>query len=478
MSRKSALQTITASGFSHSTPSPRTSSPLTGEVPSTHNPYVLQDEIIPGKTPYTRRHHGGSSGLGLESSGGGGKDGRSGGKNGIDGGNQGQTDGSESSSSQDDDEADDDEDEDDGEAEEPAVSGPVRVNGDDIASTVLLTGQPAVILTKNGITAKGDNWTGPDSRKRSFSATMEYEENDDTASSVDGGDEAGVQTDGDEPDYPRKRVATKLFNANGLLAYPGPPSVVTDDTNIEDDDEDDEGALITDDDFDDEDIENIEEAAIIQELQTPTKPTPVVYEYDLENSDLITAEELEDLDNEVFNVQWHNPNLFADINLSTDFDPYSDPFADIELECGLFPENASANSTPFATPTTTRHGSFSTAPPSGTGSLKYSFSDISIGDNLNSESEDDVADLNPFFERDDPVLEHIVSTQGRGTWADDTDDENGLWKHFFSDNDTYGSSEEFEGDSEDGSEKEEDGGIPYLTPSDVTLTNHIWVNSR
>lgn len=428
-------------------------------MPSTHNPYVLQDEIIPGKTPYTRRHHGGSSGLVLESPGGGGKDGRSGGKNGIGGGNQGQTgDDSESSSSQDDEEADDDdEDEDDDEAEKPAVGGPVCVNEDDIASAVLSAGQPAITSTKNGITAKGDNWTGPESRKRSFSVAMEYEENDDTASSVDGGDEAGVQTDGDEPDYPRKRVATEFFNTNGLLVYPGPSSVVTDDTNIgEDDEDDDEGTLMTDDDFDDEDIEDIEEAAIIQELQTPTKPTPVVYEYDLENTDLITAEELEDLDNEVFNVQWHNPNLFADINLSIDFDPYSDPFADIELEGGLFPENASANSTPFATPTTTRHSSFSAGPQSGPGSLKYSFSDISIGDNLNSESEDDIADLNPFFERDDPILEHIVSTQGKGTWADDTDDESGLWKHFFSDNDTYGSSEEFEEDSEDGSEEEEE----------------------
>lgn len=454
----------------------------------THNPYVLQDEIIPGKTPYTRRHHGGSSGLVLESSGSG-KDGRSGGKNRIGGGNQGQTgDDSESSSSQDDEEADDDEDGEDGEddeAEEPAVGGPVRVNGGDIASAMPLT---TTTSTKNGITAKRDTWTGPDSRKRSFSVAMEYEENDDTASSVDGGDEAGVQTDGDEPDYPRKRVTTELFNTNGLLTYPGPPSVVTDDTNIdeddtnidEDDEDDDEGTLITDDDFDDEDIEDMEEAAIIQELQTPTKPTPV-YEYDLENTDLITAEELEDLDNEVFNVQWHNPNLFADINLSIDFDPYSDPFADIELEGGLFPENASANSTPFTTPTTTRHGSFSTVPPSGPGSLKYSFSDTSIGDNLNSESEDDAADLNPFFERDDPILEHIVSTQGKGTWADDTDDENGLWKHFFSDNDIYGSSEEFEEDSEDGSGEEEDdckSEITYLTPSDVTFTNNIWVNSR
>lgn len=452
----------------------------------THNPYVLQDEIIPGKTPYTRRHHGGSSGLVLESSGGGGKDGRSGGKNGIGGGNQGKTgDDSESSSSQDDEEADDDDDDEDededDDTEEPAVGGPVRANGGDIAGAM-----PLVTTTsmKNGITAKGDNWTGPDSRKRSFSVAMEYEENDDTASSIDGGDETGVQTDGDEPDYPRKRVTTELFNTNGLLTYPGPPSVVTDDTNIDEDDEDDdEGTLITDDDFDDEDIEDMEEAAIIQELQTPTKPTPVVYEYDLENTDLITAEELEDLDNEVFNVQWHNPNLFADINLSIDFDPYSDPFADIELEGGLFPENTSANSTPFTTPTTTRHGSFSTVPPSGPGSLKYAFSDTSIGDNLNSESEDDAADLNPFFERDDPILEHIVSTQGKGTWADDTDDENGLWKHFFSDNDTYGSSEEFEEDSEDGSGEGEDDGckseITYLTPSDVIFTKKcIWVNSR
>lgn len=466
MSRKSALQTITASGFSHSTPS-RTSSPLTGEMPSTHNPYVLQDETIPGKTPYTRRHHGGSSGLVLESSGGGGKDGRSGGKNGIGGGNQGQTgDDSESSSGQDDEEADDDEDDDEDETEEPAVGGPVRINEDDIASAALLASRHAIISTKNGITTKEDKWTGPDPRKRSFSAAMEYEENDDAASSVSGGGETGVQIDGDEPDYPRKRVATELVNTNGLLTYPGPSSVVTDDTNIEEDEDDDEGTLITDDDFDDEDIEDIEEAAIIQELQTPTKPVPIVYEYDLENTDLITAEELEDLDNEVFNVQWHNPNLFADINFSIDFDPYSDPFADIELEGGLFPENASANSTPFATPTTTRHGSFSTGPPSGPGSLKYSFSDTSIGDNLNSDSEDDVADLNPFFERDDPILEHIVNTQGKGTWADDTDDENGLWKHFFSDNDTYGSSEEFEGDSGDGSGEEEDdceSEIPYQT---------------
>lgn len=436
-------------------------------MPSTHNPYVLQDEIIPGKTPYTRRHHGGSSGLVLESSDGGGKDGRSGGKNGIGGGNQGQTgDDSESSSGQDDEEADDDEDDDGDETEEPAVGGPVRTDEDDIASAALLASQPAITSTKNGTTTKEDKWTGPDPRKRSFSVAMEYEENDDAASSVSEGDETGVQIDGDEPDYPRKRVATELVNTNGLLTYPGPSSVVTDDTNIEDDEDDDEGTLITDDDFDDEDIEDIEEAAIIQELQTPTKPVPIVYEYDLENTDLITAEELEDLDNEVFNVQWHNPNLFADINFSIDFDPYSDPFADIELEGGLFPENASANSTPFATPTTTRHSSFSTGPPSGSGSLKYSFSDTSIGDNLNSDSEDDVADLNPFFERDDPILEHIVSTQGKGTWADDTDDENGLWKHFFSDNDTYGSSEEFEGDSGDGSGEEEDdceSEIPYQT---------------
>lgn len=450
-------------------------------MPSTHNPYVLQDEIIPRKTPYTKRHHGKSSGLGLGSAGGGGKDGRSGGKNGVGGGNQGQTDDdSESSSGQDDEEADDDEDDEDDEAEEPAVGGPVRVTGDIASVKSFLTNQSAITLKIDSKSAKGDHRTGPVSKKRSFNTAMEDEESDndeDTASSTDEGGETTAQTDGEEPDYPRKRVVTELSNTNGLLTYPGPPSVVTDDTHIEENDEDDdEGTLITDDDFDDEDIENIEEEAIIQELQTPIKPAPVVYEYEygLENTDLITAEELEDLDNEVFNVQWHNPNFFADINFSNDYSPYSDPFADVELEGSLFPESGSAISTPFATPNMTPRGSFSTAPQSGPSSPKYTISGTSLGDNLNSESEDDVADLNPFFERDDPVLKHIVSTQGKGGWADDTDDENGLWKHFFSENDTYGSTDE--ADSEDESEEEEDdceSEMPYPTSSDAVFTNQL-----
>lgn len=502
MSRKSALQTITASGFFNPPPSPRLSAPpLTGETATPRNPYVLQDEIIPSKTPYTRRHHGKSSGLGLGSAGGGGKDGRSGGKNGVGGGNQGQTDNdSDSSSSQDDEDADDDEGDDDDEAEEPAVSGPVRVSGDDIASIEpFLKSQFDAEATsaRNGITAKEGHRTGPDSRKRSFSVATEYEgnNNDDddennAISNIDGEDETKAQGDGDEPDYPRKRVATELSNTNGLLTYhTGPPSVMTDDTNIDDDDDDDddddEDGDDEEDDDDEEDFydpetENIEEAALIEDFKADedfdnpldlTIPNPMVYEYGLEDPNSITLEELEDLDNEIFGVGWRNPRAFHDIQVANDAIPWSDPFAGAEASGGLFSENGSEISgpefsTPFDTPNITPRGSISTAPLSGLDTPKYTFSDISLEDNLDSGSDDDVADLNPFFARNDPVLKHLVSTQVKGGWPDDSDDEGGLWHQLLSEGDTFDSSEDFEADSEhasreeSGSESEQSNFIP------------------
>lgn len=454
MSRKSALQTLTASGLFNTTP--HHSSSTVSDKSTPRNPYILQEEIIPGKTPYTRRHHGKSSGLVSGSKGGSGKDGRNGGKNGN-GGNQGQSDnGSESSSSQDDEEEDDEEA--DEEDEEPAVSGPVRVNDNNETATVDKSslGHPAraTISTAKESLRGGDHRTGSNLKKRTFSMTEKNVRRygTDLDADLDAENESG-----NESDYPRKRIATELSNTNGILTYhSAPPSVVTTDTTPYD------LADLDDlDDLDDEDILDDEESALIQEFEangcdTPvdlSTPNTIFREYgdeDPTDPNLITAEELEDLDNEVFGVGWGDPSAFHDISLANDFTSFSDPFADIQLDYGLFPESISEMSgaefsTPFDTPNYTPRGSFSGI-----------FSEPNTPDNSTESDDDDgddsfnqLAGSAPYFERKDPALKHIVDTAGQGGWADDSDEEHGLsWKLFFSKGEVNGGKSEEDSESE------------------------------
>ncbi|KAI5841137.1 hypothetical protein DFP73DRAFT_136051 [Morchella snyderi] len=486
MSRKSALQTLTASGLFNTTPH-HSSSITVSDKSTPRNPYILQEEIIPGKTPYTRRHHGKSSGLVSGSKGGSGKDGRNGGKNGN-GGNQGQSDnGSESSCSQDDEEEDEEEDEDEEDEEEPAVSDPVRVNDGNETAIVdkSFLGHPAratISTVKESL--KGDHRTGSNLKKRAFSMTEKDVRRDDTDLDVDRDAE---NESGNESDYPRKRIATELSNTNGILTYhSAPPSVVTTDTTPYD------LADLDDlDDLDDEDILDDEESALIQEFEANGCDTPVdlsthntiFREYgdeDPTDPNLITAEELEDLDNEVFGVGWGDPNAFHDISLANDFTSFSDPFADIQLDYGLFPESISEMSgaefsTPFDTPNYTPRGSFSGI-----------FSEADTPDNSTESDDDDdddddfnqLAESVPYFERKDPALKHIVDTAGEGGWADDSDEEHGLsWKLFFSKGEVNGGKSEEDSETDEGETTDEEEDLPMPTPRSKSMLRRASVSS-
>lgn len=479
MSRKSALQTLAASGLFNTTTSPHTSPPLASEKSTPRNPYILQEEIIPGKTPYTRRHHGKPSGLISESKGSGGKDGRNGGKNGN-GGNQGQSDnGSESSSSQEDEDGDGDgegeEEADEEEEEEPAVSGPVRSNDNSETAIVdkSLLGHPAratASIIKESL--KGEvHRTGSSVKKRSFSIATDNDERE-YETGLDVEDETG-----DESDYPRKRIATELSNTSGTLTYHSTsPSVAATDTTPYD------LADLDDlDDLDDEDILDDEESALIQEFEangcdTPldlSTPHTIYAEYgdeDPTDPNLITAEELEDLDNEVFGVGWGDPNAFHDIALANDFASFSDPFADIQLDYGLFPESISEMSvadlsTPFETPSTANHG----------GSVSGILSGPNTPDN-STESGDGDDDMGDFDQPEDPMLEHANTV--RGDWADDSEEEHGTSrKLFYSKGKINGGQNEEDSETDEGETTDEEDDLPMPTPRSKSMLRRASVSS-
>ena len=165
-------------------------------------------------------------------------------------------------------------------------------------------------------------------------------------------------------------------------------------------------------------------------------------------------DELEDLDDEMFISQWNDPSFFPDIPC----DPMSDCYL---FDGGVFSLDPTPNSTPAVTPDNAPRGSFSTTTPSipaSPGGVD-GFHSSTAGSDEGSSDEDEVPTLNPFFEKNDPAVKHLVSIQGCGAWADDTDDDVDIpWGHFFSsggsgDEGGEGEEEAASSESEDESEK-------------------------
>ncbi|KAG0636645.1 hypothetical protein HOY80DRAFT_1053786 [Tuber brumale] len=488
MSRKTVPNTVT--GLT-SLPSRTNNFSLpAGESLALNNPYILH-EHIPNQTSHTKRHRRESSRLGPGSAGGSWKDGRSG-KSGHGGGDQEETDSSsDSSGSQDDEETDDDEDADD--ADEPAVNRPVRVTGEDTTGMKLFPGDRSTVENggQDSAAANGDHRAGQGSRKRSLAADIDE-----------------LTENGPDQNHPSKKVAFDIAKTDDILepsdSLFGPIGDDTGDIALFTDRdfgsiEDDEGGVLIDteedediDAGDDEDIEGEEEDAIVRELEngipplTPIKASPLLpggaAPEIINGLDLGSGDEFEDLNDEMFISQWHHPSFFPDIPC----DPTNDYY--LFNDGDIFSVNPTPDSTPAVTPNNTPRGSLSaTAPsipvsPSGRGD----FPSPTAGSGEESEDEDEVPTLNPFFEKKDPAVKHLVSTQGRGGWADGIDDDVDIpWKHFFSSDgssdqgggeETAGSESEDESDSGETTDDEED--LPMPTPRGKSILRRVSMSSQ
>lgn len=264
------------------------------------------------------------------------------------------------------------------------------------------------------------------------------------------GDDEATQNE-DELDYPRKRTSRRLSTTDhGMLAYD--LSGLTDDDAmdnafalaLEDEDE-----LVDDDDEDDEDhdIENEEEEAIIRELEMDAESlgadpedegdetirafdnfSELSADFDL-GAIRVPGDPLEDLDSELFNVQWNDPHRFDDIDNSyLDFPVFAS-----DTDNDLF----TADPTPTQTPHDTPRGSISL-----TQEERNNFPDVFSTEDEESGQE---IDLTPFFEKG-AAIKHFVSTEGKGRWGDETEDEAELVKYFFSSDE--GGDNEAEDDSD------------------------------
>ncbi|KAL7275368.1 hypothetical protein RUND412_001690 [Rhizina undulata] len=485
MSRKSNQYAITAPS-SHSTPpAPHTHS-SSSDALSLHNPYSLLQDGIPEKTP--QHNHNQTPSSGSESTRGSNKD-SGGGKKKLNATDR-ETDDSDSSIEQDDEDAEDDDD-------EPAVHGSVRVNKcvvDVKPSSKELQRESEFLNQENVLTAaKPNHRTGPDSRKRSHNTALQ----DADFFDIDALFFDGLENkDEDEPDYPRKKLARSLSQSNGLLTYGSSRPTLSATSDILDDDEY-EQAIIDDDEEDD--IEDEEEEAIIRDIEesgdfsTPSTPAQTSENnssmpyFDDIDFNLIEGQVFDDLDNEAFLAEWNNPAQFADINLAfpTDFDP----FADLAGE-DLFSVNPSPAYTPVDTPNVTPRGSFSATadiPGSPTPRARRA-SVISQSSNADEdESEDeDVAEIR-LFQNTTPVAKHITGTQSSANkWANDTDEDHEVWKHFFSSGEEETSEEdECEADGEEGSDEETDEGetteededLPMPTPHEKSMLRRASISS-
>jgi len=450
-----------------------------GESLALKNPYILH-EHIPNQTSHTKRHHRESSRLGPGSAGGSGKDGRSR-KSGHGGGDQEETDSSsDSSSSQDDEETDDEEDADD--ADEPAVNCPVRVTGENTASIKLFPGDQSAVENgrQDSVAANGDHRAGQGSRKRYFGADID-----------------GLTEDVPGRKRPSKRVAFEISRTDDILS----DTLFRPIGNDTGDDIGDIG-LFTNEDFglvedggggvlvdleededidagDDEDIEGEEEDAIVRELEsgippsTPIKASPFfpsgVAPEIINGLDLGSGDEFEDLNEEVFISQWNDPSFFPDIPC----DPMSDCY--LFNDENIFSVDPTPDSTPAITPDNTPRGSLSataqsiSASPSGRGGFHSS----TAGSDEGSSDEDEVPTLNPFFEKGDPAVKHLVSIQGHGGWADDTDDDVDVpWKHYLSSDGSSGEGSEGEGGATGSESENESEKIQTWRRSAPLLTNY------
>ncbi|CUS14169.1 unnamed protein product [Tuber aestivum] len=468
-----------------------------GESLALNNPYILH-EHIPNQTSHTKRHRRESSRLGPGSAGGSGKDGRNG-KSGHGGGDQEETESSsDGSGGQDDEETDDDDDDDDDDADdadEPAVNRPVRVTGEDATTMKLFPGdQPTVGNGRqDSVAANGDHRAGQGSRKRPFDTDIDE-----------------LMENGPGQNHPRKKVASGIAKADNMRGLSNALFGIGDGTGgdigdiglFTDEDfgliDDGEGGVLIDieedgdiDAGDDEDIEGEEEAAIVCELDNGIQPSTSIKASPFLSSgvapeiingpDLGSGGEFDDLSDEAFVSQWNDPSYFPDAPC--------DP-ADSYLFNGgdNFTANPTPDSTPTVTPDNTPGGPFSgtAIPVSPTGG--GGFLSPTVGSDEGSSDDGGVPTLNPFFERKDPAVKHLVRLQGLGGWADETDDDLDIpWKHFFSsdgssdeggegEDETAGSESEDESDSGETTDEEED--LPMPTPSGKSILRRVSMLSQ
>jgi hypothetical protein len=244
--------------------------------------------------------------------------------------------------------------------------------------------------------------------------------------------------DDDDVEFPRKKIKKRISaTTQGILAY--------NDEKTEDEREDEDEGLTGDD--DDGNITDFEEKAILREFENdeellreigiidaPIAAAPLDGSAEI---DLFDPALLQDLDNEIFDAMCNNPHQFDDLpglqGSPFDWNPFS-----TESDGDLF----SAHPTPGVSPDATPRASISEQ-----GGLQSSASSPSGDGDSDETSEDEVANLSPFFEMND--VKHMVSSEGKGAWGDGTDDDEAdLVKYFFS-------SSSAESDSGDASDDEE-----------------------
>lgn len=384
-----------------------------------------------------------------------------GGKKVSSGGGDGESEeGSSDATSQDDEDADD-EDEDDQDDEKPAVKGPARVKlqtrkyiiTENEVQSHIPAGQPLLegtdvvksnidsfctpkkktpaIYNGNTTATENDTRAGQNPKKRSYS----------TASTMTAGtepsdmDDAGVTETDEEPNYPRKRVARGLSTSNGYLQYSmnendihqdsdDSDNAIMEDTNDEDDEDDeeeeddldnvdidddlDEGALL---DEDEKDIEKVEEAAIIRELDEKKcadnfNNVNTVLDNDFA-FDGILSELDPALDPDFFDPRWLEPGAQGS-ELTID---------QVLKSRDLFSVPGSQADSPEL------HGELGSPPPDLAGLLSSDgWSEFDADINYLDHN-------NPFFEKEDPAVKHVMNAKWNNNWLDDTDDEPDVWRY-------------------------------------------------
>jgi hypothetical protein len=250
--------------------------------------------------------------------------------------------------------------------------------------------------------------------------------------------------DDDAVEFPRKKIKKRISaTTQGILAY--------NDEKTEDEGEDEDAGFTCDDD-DDGNITDFEEQALLREFENDEELLREIGIIDVPNAaafldgsvemDIFDPALLQDLDAEIFDAMCNDPHQFDDLQNLPDLrgSPFDwNPFS-TESDGDLF----SAHPTPGVSPDATPRASISEQ-----GGLQSSASSPSGDGDSDETSEDEVANLSPFFEMNDATLKHIVRTEGKGAWGDGTDEEDvDLVKYFFS-------SSSAESDSGDASDNED-----------------------
>ncbi|KAF8253073.1 hypothetical protein K440DRAFT_657605 [Wilcoxina mikolae CBS 423.85] len=445
MSRKTIHFTSTNSSFSHSMPAlPRDSSPSPAESSHHHGRHSLVDNVPSEPKGLNGREPTKQGGMG---------------KSLLNGGTEGQCNDQSSAESGQDDEDDDDDDDDEDDGEKPAVASPARAESN----------MPEVqTMNSDQCLLAGPN------KKRTYDDANLGDEPPVDVSSV---------RDDEEPDYPRKKIPRHISaTTQGILAYSEPRFMHDDQTDdkIEADD-DDAYEMIGDD--DDGNITEEEEAAILHEFETdedilreigllePSTTTPA----ELDGmADIFDNGLFDDLDGEIFDAMCNDPHRFDDLQTQSalDWNPFTAESGD-----DLF----SVHPTPRASPDSTPRASVSEpeqAPRSHRGS--FTSEDDQDGDT----SEDEMPNLSPFFEMGTAALKHLVSTEGKGGWSDETDDDADLLKYFFSSAEDDSAEESGSNDDEDDEDTQYDGDttdeeedLPMPTPRNASKLRRASVSS-